>query len=145
MPECDIGNCAKHLRWKRGLNCLTFLFPRCDLWTSLLYLGSGWFAGDTEDMLFVVMGWTLFTWPPTFYNDVWAYDVAAGVVIFGVKKCGKQMKISMEPQNHRMEKYNHLPSLHFLGVAYEFSRVFLIFVGKWVIRLMDFWAYRLIW
>ena len=33
---------------------------------------------DVKDYLFVVMGMTMQTWPFTFYNDVWAYNVGTG-------------------------------------------------------------------
>jgi hypothetical protein len=33
---------------------------------------------DVKDYLFVVMGMTMQTWPFTFYDDVWAYNIGTG-------------------------------------------------------------------
>ena len=67
-----------HWKWRKK-NISAVICRLCSFtlkpWIRVVWVVWG---GDTEDMLFVVMGWTLFTWPPTFYNDVWAYDVAAG-------------------------------------------------------------------
>ena len=84
-------------------------------------------------MLFVVMGWTMVPWPFVFYQDVWAYDVAAGVVILESKNVGKQnapLKINMEPKDHPIEKDNHLPSTSIFGFQPLIFQVYLIFVGK---------------